>query len=128
MEAVREVTVWNDLDYTMPNHTYLLDGDKMLAYIKAGTVEPFWFKKPIKVSRSYRKFQKADIGLFDQSPNWKSLLKEFVETAPALPFIKKVQGSKPNTWYEVDTNAKTCTCSGFTFRGTCKHIKELETV
>lgn len=125
MQAVKEITVW---DTNVPNHTYLLDGDKMVAYIKQGATEPFWFKSPIKFSRSYRKFTELKLNPFEQSPNWKDLLKGFVEAAEPLPFIKKVQGSKPNTWYEVDTNAKTCTCSGFTFRGTCKHIKELETV
>ena len=47
MEALKEVTVWED-STTQCNHTYLLDGDKMLAYIKNGETTPFYFKNPIK--------------------------------------------------------------------------------
>jgi hypothetical protein len=124
MEAVREITVWEESEYSVPNHTYLLNGDNMIAYIKQSGGEPFYFKTPIKFKRSGRKFVEVKPNPFD---NWAGLLKGFVETAEPLPFIKKVQGSKPNTWYEVDTDAKTCTCSGYTFRGTCQHVKELET-
>jgi hypothetical protein len=125
MEALKEVTVWNT--EFQANHTYLLDKDKVIAYIKFHKGEPIW-GTPMKFDKRYRKFEKAPLALFESSPNWKNLLKGFVETAPALPFIKKVQGSKPNTWYEVNTDEKTCTCPGFTFRGTCKHVNEIETV
>jgi uncharacterized Zn finger protein len=40
---------------------------------------------------------------------------------------KEVKGSKGQT-YIINLDENTCTCSGYTFRGACKHIKELETV
>lgn len=109
MQAYKEITVWDD---PCPNHTYLLDGDKMIAYIKQGTTEPFYFKKPITISRSGRKFE-----LLKVNP--------FTVDIPVESFIIKVQGSKGQT-YSVNTEEHTCTCPGFTFRGDCKHVKELE--
>ena len=38
--------------------------------------------------------------------------------------IKKIMGSKGNV-YLLDTEKMTCTCPGYTFRGTCKHVKEI---
>ena len=38
--------------------------------------------------------------------------------------IKKITGSKGNV-YLLDTEKKTCTCPGFTYRGNCKHVKEI---
>jgi hypothetical protein len=104
MEAIKETTVWKEGN--VPNHTYLLDGSHLVAYIKQGETAPFYFSKPIKnFDRRGRTFVKADTKLF-KAP--KSSLRE-------------VAGSKGATYY-VDDEAKTCTCPGFTFRGTCKHI------
>ena len=119
MEALKEITGGQ-----FPAHTYFLDGNTLVAYIKIGDTEPFYFKNGIKgFDKRGRKFEKVNTPLV----NWANSLKEHIEKAEPLPFIKKVQGSKPNTWYEVNTDENTCTCPGFTFRGTCKHIKELET-
>ena len=40
--------------------------------------------------------------------------------------IKEVEGSK-GAKYIVNLDDNTCTCPGYTFRGACKHVKELET-
>lgn len=120
MIAVKEITVWKD--GTTANHTYLLDGDKLIAYIRNGTTEPFYFKSPIKgFSRSYRKFEELKPSPFK---DWDKLLKAHVDVAEVPSYIKKVAGSKPGVTYEVNTEEHTCTCPGFTFRGTCKHVTE----
>lgn len=110
MQAVREITAW--ADGSTCNHTYLLDGDKMWAYIPVNGVLPRYFSKPIIISRSGRKFERLATSPFShpdiQQPST----------------VITVQGSKGQT-YSVDTEAKTCTCSGYTFRGTCKHVKDL---
>lgn len=111
MEAVKEVTVW-DGD-AQPNHVYLLDGDKAVAYIKFGKGAPFYFKNGFRIDKRGRKFEKLKVNPFDK-----------VEEVPADPAIIQVQGSKGQT-YTVNTEEQTCSCPGFTFRGTCKHIKEL---
>ena len=108
MEAVIETTVWNDSNNA--NHTYLLDGTKMVAYISVGSTTPFYFKKPITIDKRGRKFTPV-------KPNPFKAVKE-------KSTIIKVSGSKGNI-YSIDTEDKTCTCPGYTYRGSCKHIKEL---
>lgn len=105
MIALKEITVW--ADGTTANHTYLLDGDNMVAYIKKGSKDPFYFKRPIKgFSRSGRKFEELKKNPFK------------VEVKSNL---KEVIGSKGEKYF-VDEEAKTCTCPGFSFRGKCKHV------
>ena len=111
MEALKEVTVW-EVEYRQPNHTYLIDGDKAVAYIRWHEGKPEFFKTPQKLDKRYRKFEKVDIGLFE------------VEDRKD-PVILEVPGSKGAVYY-VNTETGTCTCPGFTFRGACKHTKELE--
>ena len=108
MEAVVETTVWNDSNNA--NHTYLLDGTKMLAYIKVGSTTPFYFKNPITIDKRGRKFVPVKSNPF--------------KAVKEKSTIVKVSGSKGNV-YSIDTVDKTCTCPGYTFRGSCKHIKEL---
>ena len=115
MQALKETTVWEDGNKNI-NHTYLLDGDRMVAYIRYGTDQPFWFKNPIRISRSGRKFERASDDLFNISMN--------VLTPNN---IKEVEGSKGQT-YMVNLDEGTCTCPGYTYRGACKHTRELETV
>ena len=106
MEAFKEVTDWGNA--SAPNHTYLLDGNNLIAYIKQGDTSPFYFKNPIKG--------------FDKRG------RKFVVVKPDVFKVKKesntiaVQGSKGQTYY-VDPEAKTCTCPGFQFRGNCKHLE-----
>ena len=102
MEAVRETT-----GGLFPAHIYLLDGNNLVSYIKTGETEPFYFKKPIKgFDKRGRKFESVTPNPFK------------VKTQSNLI---KVKGSKGNE-YTIDTDAQTCNCPGFTFRGACKHL------
>lgn len=114
MKAFRETTIW--ADNSAVNHTYLIDGDKMLAYIRAGTTEPFWFKSPIRIDKRGRKFEPVSDDLFNMSLN---------VLAPRN--TREVEGSKGQR-YIVNLDEGTCSCPGFTFRGSCKHVKELSCV
>ena len=108
MEAFKEITEW--ADGTTANHTYLLDGDKMVAYIPFGKTAITEFKNPIRIDKRGRKFEKLKANPF--------------KVVKVKSNLIEVAGSKGNVYY-VDPDAKTCTCSGFTFRGTCKHTKDL---
>jgi hypothetical protein len=108
LEALKEVTEWK-VDFRQPNHTYLIKGDKVLAYRPWHTGEPVW-GTPMRFDRRYRKFEPADLTLFG--------------VVPALVVnssTKVVKGSKGNE-YILNLDEKTCTCSGFKFRGKCRHI------
>lgn len=107
MQAVREVTVWQGIS-RQPNHIYLMDGERALAYIKWGQGEPEWFKSGLRLDRRGRKFVPADIGLFGRKTESRMI---------------RVEGSK-GAVYWIDPDAGTCTCPGFQFRGACRHIKE----
>lgn len=106
MIALKETTVWKD---NFPNHIYLLDGSNLVAYIKHGTDTPFYFKNPIK-------------GFDKRGRKFEELKKNPFKKVKAPSTVIKVQGSK-GAVYEVDVEAKTCTCPGFTYRGTCKHVE-----
>ena len=102
MEAVVETT-----GELFPAHTYLLDGNNLVAYVKVNTNEPFYFKNPIKgFDKRGRKFQPGNITLF---------------TTQKESNARTVIGSKGQT-YTVTENS--CTCPGYTYRGTCKHLAE----
>ena len=102
MEALRETTRGQ-----FPPHIYLLDGNKLVSYIKSGDTEPFYFKNPIKgFDKRGRKFATVTPNPFK------------VKTQSNLIKVKGSNGKE----YTIDPEAKTCNCPGFTFRGTCKHV------
>lgn len=111
MEAVREVTVWKE-SY-QPNHDYLLDGDRVVAYRPWGTGPIQTLSGKLKIDRRGRKFVKLDPNPFAG-----------FEQPEKEPMVVEVKGSKGQV-YRVNVEERTCTCPGFTFRGDCKHIKEL---
>ena len=111
MEVLKEVTVWDKLDFS-PNHTYLVNGEKLVAYKPHHGTEIRL--SSVKIDRARRKFEKFP---FIQE-DWPGV--EIV----ADPHVVEVQGSK-GAVYKVNTAKQTCTCSGYKFRGHCKHVEEL---
>jgi hypothetical protein len=106
--AIKEITVWKDTSI-QSNHVYLMDGSKAIAYMPRGTGTPFYFKTGWTLDKRGRKFETLKKNPF-----------KAVDT-PAESHIIKVQGSKGET-YSVNTQEHTCSCPGFTYRGTCKHV------
>ena len=86
-------------------HTYLLDGTKLVAYVKQGETEPFYFKNPIKgFDKRGRKFVPGNSNLFTQQKETHG---------------HTVIGSSGQVYTVTEDS---CTCAGFTYRGTCKHM------
>jgi hypothetical protein len=107
-EAFLETTVWKGS--TVKNGTYLLEGDKCLAF-RNFRAETTYFTKPLTIDKRGRKFAK--------------LAKSPFKKQDSDPTLVEVKGSKGETYY-VDPIAKTCTCSGFKFRGKCKHVDSVK--
>jgi hypothetical protein len=102
MEAVRETTGGQ-----FPAHTYLLDGTTLVAYIKQNETQPFYFKSGIKgFDKRGRKFEVIKPNPFKEN---------------ASESRRSVIGSKGQQYWVNDSEGS-CTCPGFTYRGTCKHL------
>ena len=100
MEAVVEITGGQ-----FHPHTYLLDGNTLVAYVKHNETTAFYFRNPIKgFDKRGRKFQPGNINLF-------TIKKDTHE--------RTVIGSSGQTY---TVTAESCTCPGYTYRGPCKHM------
>jgi hypothetical protein len=116
-KAYKETTAWADGSGAAINHTYLLSGDSMIAYMRVGSSVPFVFKAPIRISRSGRKFELVEPNPFDVIPT-------VVVQQTVSANTREIEGSS-GARYILDLDSRTCTCPGYTYRGTCKHTKAL---
>ena len=104
IQILREITNWGDQkiangDYYVNSHGYLV------RYMPPGKACKM-FKTPIKnFSKSRRQFK---------------LIGEWPEELPEGAIT--VKGSKGNTYTIVNNK---CSCPGFKFRGSCKHLAQV---
>jgi hypothetical protein len=112
MKWFAETTDWKGV---APNHVYLLDDakSKMYAYVPFGTGETLTFSNAIRIDVRGRKFKLNPVQY------------EITVKAPEPEGrVWEVQGSKGNMYKVTELRGEySCTCSGFRFRGDCKHIK-----
>lgn len=114
MKWFAEVTEWSgDI---APNHVYLLDDakSKMYAYRPWGTEKTQVFRAPIKIDLRGRKFKLNPVqyrtDLEEEQPQGR---------------VWTVKGSKGDEYRITEHGGNlSCTCSGFRFRGDCKHVKD----
>ena len=114
MKWLAETTDYRD---NTPNGIYLLDDSKskMYAFKAKGVGEIKVFKNPIRIDTRGRKFVVNPV-------QFRTRLKE--EEPEGRVFT--VTGSKGDKYTVNEVRGSwSCTCSGFKFRGECKHIKEL---
>jgi hypothetical protein len=112
LEILKETTVWSDRSNA--NHTYLLEGTKIVAYAKFGGDEVQVLKTQIKIDKRYRTFVKTNhYGL-----------EKFIKKTPIKSNTRvfKVVSKTKEYFVELSDYNYTCTCTGFNFRGKCKHI------
>lgn len=112
-KILQEVSEW-DAEYKC-NHTYLLNGDKVVAYIKQGGTEVIVLNHQIRIEKRYRKFievQNQDLSILIPNETPKNIR------------VFNVQSKDKVYTVELNSvkNKYTCSCTGFTFRGKCKHI------
>jgi hypothetical protein len=112
MKTMLETTLWPD---STPNHVYFLSNsrDRMFGYVAQGTDQAVRFKEPITFNVRARQFQAV--------PNvWN------FATADVSTKTWSVAGSNGSTHTvsELD-KVLSCSCSGFRFRGQCRHVKEI---
>ena len=114
MKFYQETTQWAE---PFGNGIYLLDDakTKMYAYIRPGDTAVFKFKNPIKIDTRGRRFVLAK-----QQP-------EFEIEVTTNPHRWEVTGSRGDLYIvTLEEGVYNCSCSGFRFRGACKHTKEFE--
>lgn len=115
LEILKETTVWNT-DYPVKNHTYLLDGDKLIAYAKFGSNEIVISKNPMRISKRYRTFVR------DSHAGLKNLITKKPPEAGVRTFKINSKEKEYFVTLKEKSNTFSCTCTGFQFRGKCKHI------
>jgi hypothetical protein len=107
MIVVQETTKWSN---NTPNHIYFLNDSKtkMFAYIQDGNDEQKVFKNPIDFYAKGRTFE---------------VLRKIDDEKPGIA----VKGSKGDVYYVNEKNGEyTCSCVGFKYHGTCKHIMKVK--
>lgn len=119
MKYFQETTEW-DAGYPVPNHVYYMnDGrTKAVGYIPAGTTKLIKFSTPFTVLTKGRKFTV----LPRKGEPDEVYFPETVEEQPKTSAIE-VAGSGGKKYYLTKVGSRwNCTCPGFTFRHTCKHV------
>ena len=105
MKLVMETTVFSDSK--MPNHSYMLnDAGIAIGYRKFSAGEVVRFRTPLRLDIRGRTFKLVD---------------DLGSDAVSSSNIVEVAGSGTNV-YSVDLDRKQCSCTGFKYRGECKHI------
>jgi hypothetical protein len=114
MKWYAETTEWSD---NTRNGIYLLNDSKskMYAFLPAGVSDIKVFQAPIKIDIRGRKFKLNDV-------QFKTTVKEQEPQGRSWT----VKGSRGDEYRVTESGGNfNCTCSGFRFRGQCKHVESI---
>jgi hypothetical protein len=109
MKIMLETTTWEDGFGENCNHVYVFNDSmsQAVAYVPRGSKKLFRFKNPLKIDTRGRTFVELEQGA-EETPD---------------PEVITVEGSKGSKYYLTQENGQwTCTCPGFKYRGSCKHV------
>lgn len=112
MKVLKETTQWLS---STPNHVYFVDDSrsKMFGYVPANANQAQRFSKPMPFSARGRQFKEV-------KNQW-----NFAAEVDAAR-IWSVKGSKGDKYTVSEQDGVlSCSCSGFRFRGDCRHVKEI---
>lgn len=109
MKIMLETTDWGVNSYVR-NNVYVMNDamTKIIAYVPAGSKTVKKFKEPLAFDTNGRSFEELE---GDDTPD-----------TPDSNVIT-IEGSKGQKYYlSNEGEGWRCTCPGFKFRGTCKHL------
>ena len=114
MRIMVETTEWNGYSSDI-NHVYVFNDSmtQAIGYVPRGSRTLQRFKTPLKIDTRGRTFE--DLG----------------DPTPPEPDVITRTGSKGEVYYitqdqEQGWKGWSCTCPGFKFRGSCKHVAEIQ--
>lgn len=119
MKAFLETTQWRDTA-GLCNHVYWMNDSrtKIYAYARWGNPrDTQQFKVPIAIDARGRKFEAVRHDIYGwQDPDQEPEEKQF-----------QVTGSRGDQYTVTETQGRwACTCSGFQFRNSCRHITQVQ--
>lgn len=110
MRIMQETTKWEG---ATPNHVYVMNDamTRMIAYVPEGSTVVKKFSQPIPFDTRGRTFVELE-GVPDAQPE---------------PSVIEVKGSKGEKYrLSEEDGVWQCSCPGFKFRGTCKHLSMIK--
>lgn len=115
MRIMVETTGWSEGFGDQCNHVYVFNDSmsEAVGYVPRGSKTLQRFSKPMKIDTRGRTFE--DLG----------------DPTPPEPDVITRTGSKGETYYITQDKSLgwqgwSCTCPGFKFRGSCKHVAEIQ--
>ena len=124
ISAYKEVTEWDNSEFVVPNHTYLFDGkSNILAYAKASNDDLVILHKPLPIDTRRRKFIKVKPKALDEYGATVVIDVPNLENTPH--WSVKSDSGKTYT-VTLESGKYQCNCVGYTYRGACKHSKQIK--